>query len=532
MSSDFISARPQFFSVDHILPHSAMSKEDILANASLRVQQNAERATMIFITSSLYKELFKRQLKVMHSLGDGLFCVDINKIPITDDMLEKLRKSIADFIAEHKTMERVEIPRNELFKRFMEDNRHDKIGVLKTISDNPVRCVKCDNFIDYELEPMQMDLTKLPVYGLRLYHTGFVLRMPTLLSPNQLQQWSDPAAQLEMFNEYTEWAELVGVDNVSKLNEQIYQDKVEDIKWVCEGLHQRKLAKIAYALVEGFPEKKIVTIAGPSSSNKTTFAKRLAIALRVNGFQSLVIEMDDYFLNRDDTPFGPDGLRDFESITALNVELLADRVHKLCKGEEVPRRKFNFKDGIGYDVEEEKQKLGEKTFLILEGIHGLNPELLMHLGRDEVVPIYVAPLTPLSIDNTHRFPTTDLRLIRRIIRDHKYRGYSARKTIGRWTSVRVGEEKNIFPYQGNSEMFFNSSLVYELPVLSIFARSLLAEATVPEPDENPNDPVTKEITREARRLLGLANLFYAIPLQDVPHISCIREFTGGSDLKY
>ena len=230
--------------------------------------------------------------------------------------------------------------------------------------------------------------------------------------------------------------------------------------------------------------------------------------------------------------FGPDGLRDFESITALNVELLADRVHKLCKGEEVPRRKFNFKDGIGYDVEEEKQKLGEKTFLILEGIHGLNPELLMHLGRDEVVPIYVAPLTPLSIDNTHRFPTTDLRLIRRIIRDHKYRGYSARKTIGRWTSVRVGEEKNIFPYQGNSEMFFNSSLVYELPVLSIFARSLLAEATVPEPDENPNDPVTKEITREARRLLGLANLFYAIPLQDVPHISCIREFTGGSDLKY
>ena len=242
--------------------------------------------------------------------------------------------------------------------------------------------------------------------------------------------------------------------------------------------------------------------------------------------------MDDYFLNRDDTPFGPDGLRDFESIRALNVSLLSERVHKLIQTQSIPRTKFDFINGVGYDIEDQQQKLGEKCFLILEGIHGLNPELLDHLGRDEVVPIYVAPLTPLSIDNTHRFPTTDLRLIRRIIRDHKFRGYSARTTIRRWTSVRMGEEKNIFPYQNNAQMFFNSSLVYELSVFSIFARSLLSEATVPEKGEDLNDPMTKEITREAKRLLMLANLFYAIPSQDVPHISCIREFTGGSDLKY
>ncbi|OHS99614.1 Phosphoribulokinase [Tritrichomonas foetus] len=531
MSSDIINHQPRFFSVDYI-GSEPMSNDDILANASLRVQQNAERATLIFITSCLYKQLFKRQLKVSHSLGDGLFCVDLEKLEITPNMIIQLQTAINEFLATHKSMQSIDIPRAELFKRFSDDGRQDKIGILKTISDNPVHCVKCGDFIDYALETMLMDLTRLPVFGLRPYHNGFVLRMPTLLSPNALAEWSDPAAQLEMFNEYTEWAELVGVDNIAKLNELIYNREVDDIKWVCEGLHQRKLANIASSLVAGYPEKRVVTIAGPSSSNKTTFAKRLAIALRVNGYHSLVIEMDDYFLNRDDTPFGPDGLRDFEAITALNVELLADRVHKLVAGESIPRRKFDFKDGVGIDVQEDQQKLGDKTFLILEGIHGLNPELLMHIGRDEVVPIYVAPLTPLSIDNTHRFPTTDLRLIRRIIRDHKYRGYTARKTIHRWTSVRMGEEKNIFPYQGNAEMFFNSSLVYELPVLSIFARSLLAEATVPEEDEDPNDPITKEITREARRLLGLANLFYAIPLQDVPHISCIREFTGGSDLKY
>lgn len=395
-----------------------------------------------------------------------------------------------------------------------------------------VSCIKCGDFIDYMLEPVICDLSKINVYAFVLYNKGLVLRMPTLTSKWELGEWIDPSAQLEMFHEYTQWAELIGIDNVAKLNEVIYKRQYYDLKWLCEGLHQRKLSLIASALVERFPQKRIVTIAGPSSSNKTTFAKRLDIALRACGYQSIVIEMDDYFLNREDTPFGPDGLRNFESITALNVELLSERVHMLINGEAVPRRRYDFKSGVGIDYPEQQIKLSEKCFLILEGIHGLNPELLSHLGRDEVTPIYVSPLTPLSIDNSHRFPTTDLRLIRRIIRDHKFRGYSARNSIRRWTSVRIGEEQNIFPYQGNAEMFFNSSLVYELPVLSIFARSLLAEATMPEENEDPEDPMTIEITREAKRLLGLANLFYAIPLQDVPHISCIREFTGGSDLKY
>lgn len=520
------------FSYADYVDSSPKSNEEILSASSLRVQQNAKRATLIFITSSLYNQLFGRQLKVAHSLGDGLYCIDLNKQKITDDMLNKLKQSLTQFLQTHTKLEFVDIPRPELFKTFRNENRGDKIGILKTISDNPVKCVKCGEFVDYCLELMEVDLTHLPEYSLQQYQNGFILRLPTLLSPDKLHPWADPSAQYEMFKEITEWAEVVGVDNVAKINDAIYLKKVDSIKWICEGLHQRKLAAIAMQLVKGYHSKRVITIAGPSSSNKTTFAKRLSIALKVNGYDSLVIEMDDYFMNREDTPFGPDGLRDFESISALNVKLLAERVNKLLNHEMVPRRKFDFIHGVGVDNAKDMQKLNDKCFLILEGIHGLNPELLNCIGHDKVVPIYVAPLTPLVIDNTHRFPTTDLRLIRRIIRDHKFRGYSARMTIKRWTSVRIGEEKNIFPYQGNAEMFFNSSLVYELPVLSIYARSLLAEATVPAADEDLKDPMTKEITREAKRLLSMANMFYAIPTEDVPHISCIREFIGGSDLKY
>jgi uridine kinase len=242
------------------------------------------------------------------------------------------------------------------------------------------------------------------------------------------------------------------------------------------------------------------------------------------------MEMDDFFMNKEDVPYGPDGLQDLEAIGALNVSLLTERVHRLFAGESVPRRKYDFKQAKGVDVVEKQQKLGPKTFLIFESIHGLKPLLINKLGADKVCPIFVAALTPLAIDSTHRLPSTDLRLIRRIVRDSRDRGKSARQTIRRWTSVRIGETKNIFPLLNNAELFFNSALAYELPVLAVSARSLLAEATVPEDTEDPNDPLTVEITREARRLLTLISFFYEISLEEVPHISCIREFVGGSDL--
>jgi len=335
-----------------------------------------------------------------------------------------------------------------------------------------------------------------------------------------------------MFSEYSDWAKLLNVESVGKLNQCIANGEIKRVKMVAEGLHERKLAKIAQKLAENFPAKRVITIAGPSSSNKTTFAKRLAIQLKVSGFSSVVIEMDDYFQDSIKIPYGPDGLQDFEHISAMNVELLGERVHALLAGESIPARKFNFKLGQGVDDPVKTLKLGENCFLILEGIHGLNPLLLEHIGRDDVTPIYVSALTPLNIDYNHRFPTSDLRLIRRIIRDNQFRGQSPRTTIRRWTSVRVGEERNIFPYQQNAKLFFNSSLVYELPVLSIYGRVLLSEATQPAPDEDGDSPESQDVSDEARRLLGLINNFYPLSPEMVPKISCIREFIGGSDLQY
>ena len=271
----------RFASSDYI-SSQAKPENDILATASLRVKQNAKRATLIFITASIYEKLFHRQLKVAHSLGDGLYCIDLEKNDITDEMLTQLKQGISDFISTNESLELVEIPRKDLLKKFVDAKRNDKVGVIKTISKSNIKCIKCGEFVDYLLEPMETNLSRLPVYEIRKYHVGFVLRLPTLLSPDKIQEWVEPTSQSEMFDEYTEWAELIGVDNIAKINDVVYHKKVEEIKWVCEGLHQRKLAKLAIQLIAGYPAKRVITIAGPSSSNKTTFAKRLSIALKVN----------------------------------------------------------------------------------------------------------------------------------------------------------------------------------------------------------------------------------------------------------
>ncbi|KAH0790611.1 Phosphatidylinositol 3- and 4-kinase family protein [Histomonas meleagridis] len=488
-----------------------------------RTQLNSEHSTLTFLVWSQYQRLFHRSLRVEHSLGDGYYCTDSQKEEITQEMIDKLNEAVKEILNGDTPIEIISMEREKLLKEFQKLNLFDKIGILKTWQDDFIPCIKCGDAIDYTFEPMSTDKERLKIFEIRAYAEGLVIRFPMLVSPNELSEWQDPIVLLGMFNEYHEWAKLLGVDDVSKLNKIIYKRKIDDIKWVAEGLHDKKLSKIAEYLVNHFPTKRIVTIAGPSSSNKTTFAKRLAIALRVNGYESTVIEMDDYYKNRCDIPFGPDGLQDFEHISAINVDLLSERVHDLLNGKSIPKHKFEFTSGLGVDLEE-KIKLKPKSFLILEGIHGLNPILLEKFGRSLVTPIYVSALTPLNIDYNHRFPTSDLRLIRRMIRDYRYRGYSPRKTLGRWTSVRMGEERNIFPYQQNAELFFNSALVYELPVLSIYGKSLLSEATIPEPDEDPESQQAKDITQEAKRLLTLLNLFYPVSLEVVPHISCIREF--------
>ncbi|OHT11559.1 Phosphoribulokinase [Tritrichomonas foetus] len=523
LSSGFITKMEPFPSTAHHDPR----KEKIT-----RTQLLSEHATLSFLLIAIYNKLFNRLLKVEHSLGDGYFCIDSEGEPISEEMTLKIDKEMHRVLNSPLEIKIVRINRTELEGFFTAHGFTDKLGLLKTWTDEMIPCVTIGDYVDYLLEPISTDKNRLRIFEVLTFNDGIVLRFPTLLNPTVIYDWQDPTALFDMFHENREWAELIGVDTVAKLNEIIYERNVDDVKWLAEGLHQQKLAKIAKYLVKHYDQKRIVTIAGPSSSNKTTFAKRLAIHLRVNGYDSTVISMDDFYKDRADIPFGEDGLQDFESITALNIDVLSDRVKRIMDGETVPGRHFDFVNGVGFDDENEQFTLPENSFLIIEGIHGLNPELLSSLGRDAVTPIYVSALTPVNLDFNHRFPTSDLRLIRRIIRDYNYRGYSPRKTISRWTSVRVGEERNIFPFQENAELFFNSALVYELPVYTIMGKALLAEATIPEPGEDPEDPRTQEITNEARRLYGLLNFFYPVPTEVVPHISCIREFVGGSDLKY
>jgi uridine kinase len=472
-------------------------------------------------------------LKIEHSLGDGLYCTDLAGQNIPPEWCEKLGEGIKGVLDSDVPIELLVMSRDVLVKVFIQSEQWDKVGVLKTWQQEETNCIKCGDFLDYILEPCSTDKARLRIFEVRPYADGLVLRFATRMSPNAVREFTDPIVLHKMFKEYSEWARLIECDYVSKLNEIIYKRKIDDLKWLAEMLHESKISDVAEVLANNFAQKRIVTIAGPSSSNKTTFAKRLAIALRVLGHESLVIEMDDYFHDTADIPVGEDGLQDFEHISALNTKLLGNVVSQLLAGEKVPRRRFVFKDGKGVDSDSEFLRLKSSSFLIIEGIHGMNPICLDALGgQDRVCPIYVSCLTPLNIDSTHRFPTASLRCIRRMVRDYRYRGQSPRATLQRWGSVRRGEEMNIFPYQQNAELWFNSALVYEVPVLSTFARGLLAEASMPADNEDPESEETKEVTKDALRLQQLLSFFYPVSVEAVPHISCIREFVGGSDLKY
>lgn len=507
-----------------------MSDSTPEASKGYRSDLNAEHATLAFLVYSNYFDLFQRPLKVDHSLGDGVYCTDLHGKEITQAMCDQLTDTIKKFLESDTPIELIDMSRDTLIGIFTELGQEDKVGVLKTWQSNTIKCIKVNQLIDYTVEPHSTDKERLKIFEIRPYADGLVVRYPTFLHPDSLVEYQDPQVLHDMFKEYSEWAKLIKCDYAYKLNEIIYKRKIDDLKWVAEGLHEQKFAEIADYLTE--KKKRIITIAGPSSSNKTTFAKRLGISLRVNGYQSLVIEMDDYFRDNDTLPIGKDGLRDFEHISALNIEVLGETVAKLLQGKEVPRRRFDFKSGKGVNSDSDLLKLPPKGFLILEGIHGLNPILLDVFGRQNVCPIYVSALTPVNIDCSHRFPTSSLRCIRRMVRDYHFRGKSPRDTLRRWTSVRKGEEANIFPYQLNAELFFNSALVYELPVLAIYAKGLLAEASMPDEDEDIESETSKDITNEALRLQELLSFFYPVSVEVVPHISCIREFVGGSDLKY
>ncbi|KAJ5075183.1 phosphoribulokinase family protein-related protein [Anaeramoeba ignava] len=488
-----------------------------------RIFQLMNNAAYSFLLVCAYGELFpERDLVVAHSFGDGYFCHDYDEsFAITQEMIDKLKAKMKEFIDSDDELECSSMERETLVKYFQKKNFEEKIQILKAWRVDNVPIIKFRNFIDYRIEKIQNDKKYLQVFDLLKFHYGVLLRFPTLTNPDELLEFRDRPIMWELIQEHKSWGSIINCSYIGDINKMIFTKEIESLKWVAEGLHDKKIGFIADELIKGFPQKRIVTIAGPSSSGKTTFAKRLAIHIRVNGYTTKVISMDDYFLDREEMIEDENGVKDFESILALNLKLLVERLGKLVKGEKVPERKFNFHLGKGEDNFSKQIQLNPRDFIILEGIHGLNPAFTEMVGLDKISRIYVSALTQLNVDRHHRISTSDNRLLRRMIRDYQYRGWSPTDTTAMWSKVREGEEKYIFPFQEMSDYMFNSALIYELPVLATYLKPLLAEIGG-----------ERDIEEEAGRLLRFLSFFYHFPGDRVPGVSIIREFIGNSDFRY
>ncbi len=475
--------------------------------------------TLVFLLAKAFNEIFApRQIVIEHSFGDGLFCHEATWKKITKKDVRQLEVFLNGWIHSSEPIVSEYRSKQRVIKDLVMMDSQSKLELLHQWDVDPVPIIRFGQHWDLQIGPIQKDKKRLNIFKLMKYNDGFLIRFPNDEQP--LPTFVDQPQLFSIIEEHERWGSILGVSTIRELNKLIRAQSVREMIWVAEGLHEKKISDIADILVEDFPGKKLISIAGPSSSGKTTFAKRLGIQLRVNGFKTVQISMDDYFIDRKHLKPGKDGKLNFETIDAVNVDLLSERINQLLNGEPIPKRKFDFVKGEAKDTQDTIH-LGKWDFILLEGIHGLNPLLTKKLGKKYLQRIYVSAITQMNIDANHRISTSDNRLLRRIVRDHKFRGYSIEKTMARWPSVRAGEEQNIFPFQEEADIMFNSSLVYEIPVLATYVCPLLKEMNT-----------SKQLIKEAERLRVFLNFFEPLDEESVPGISILREFIGVSDFNY
>lgn len=459
------------------------------------------------------------KVSVEHSLGKGLYCEIHYDRPINEIDVEKIQSRMKEIIEEDVPFEKKKLPIKEAIKIFESSEKNAKVNLFKYKESETVSIYKCGWLKNYFYGYMVPSTGYLKLFELKYYNPGVVILGPKKDHPNEISKFQPQPKLAGIYKEAEEWAKIMNVDKVASLNDLIERKEYPSLIRTVEALHEKKISQIADMIVKNKEKGRIILIAGPSSSGKTSFAQRLSIQLRVNKLNPVSISLDDYFVNREDTPKDKDGNYDFESIYAIDLDLFNDHLEKLILGYEIEIPYFNFKTGKREYIGK-KLKVTENQPIIMEGIHGLNDLLTESIPDGNKFKIYVSALTQLNLDEHNRIPTTDLRLIRRIVRDNQFRGHSAVRTIQMWPLVRRGEEKNIFPYQEKADIMFNSASVYELAVLKKYVEPLLREI-----DEN-----TKEY-REAKRLLKF--LQYFVPIEeevDIPPTSILREFIGGSRL--
>jgi uridine kinase len=494
-------------------------------DASIEFVTNAEKAgmktyerglTLVFL-KAVYKAGGSRLERCIteYGLGRGLYCSLVGEIVPDDGFVNDVLNYMKQYIDQKLPIIKETKSTSKVRQHFRELGMHDKEILLKFRRSSATNVYSLGNFTDYFYGYMPDTTEKLSVFNVTRYKNGILLIFPDIKNPEILGSVEKRDKLFETLEESNEWAKSIGVDYVGSLNEQISEGNSGDLILLAEALQEKKIAQIA-EMVRKSDDRRFIMIAGPSSSGKTTFSHRLSIQLRLVGFKPHAIGLDNYYKNRVDAPRDEHGNFDFECLEALDVKLFNDDMVKLMNGEEVEMPTFNFKTGLR-EYKGDKLKLGEKDILVIEGIHGLNDKLSYSLPESSKFKIYISALTQLNVDEHNRIPTTDARLLRRIVRDARTRGTSAKDTIAMWDSVRRGEEKYIFPYQEEADIMFNSALVYELCAIKQYAEPLLFGI---EPD-------CKEY-EEAKRLLKFLDYFQGINTETIPINSICREFIGGS----
>ena len=438
---------------------------------------------------------------------------------ITADDVARIHCRMQEIIDAGTPIRRRMVTAEEAIRLFSEKGDMSKVKLLKGQGKLYTVYYQIDDFIDYFYGALLTSTSEVYLFDLVAYSDGMLLRVPSREDPGELCPMPRQQKMFDVFKEHHEWQNIIGLRTVGDLNDAVDKGFATDIINVNEALQEKKIARIADQIAARH-DVKLVLLAGPSSSGKTTTCKRLSIQLLTCGLKPLQISLDDYFIDRDKTPLDANGEYDYESIHALNIALINEQFNALFKGEEIELPRYNFQTGKS-EKSGKRLKLGPNDIVVVEGIHALNPELTAQIPEQQKFRVYVSALTTILLDEHNYIPTTDNRLLRRIIRDYKYRGVSAQESIHRWPSVRAGEERWIFPYQENADAMFNSAMLYELAVIKQQAEPLLEQV-----------PENCEEYAEAHRLLKFLRYFHAISYRQLAPTSLLREFLGGSSFKY
>lgn len=476
--------------------------------------------TLFFILCKAVHDLYPRSSVVIDIPVSNGYYVDLSiGHDVNLDDVTRIRHRMQEIIDTRMPITRHEVPTEDAIRMFDQKGDEAKARLLRSAGSLYTTYYQIDDYVDYYYGSLLTNTSQIYLFGLERYFDGLLLRIPDLKNPGVLPEMTRQDKMFSIFKEHHHWQNIVGVRTVGDFNEIVGAGRSTDLINVSEALQEKKISQIADEIA-GRKGVKLVLLAGPSSSGKTTTCKRLSIQLVANGLKPLQISLDDYFVNRDQTPHDENGEYDYESIYALNLNLINEQFNALFRGEEVELPKYDFQTGVSRPSGK-KLKMQENNVLVVEGIHALNPELTAHIPERQKFRVYVSALTTILLDDHNYIPTTDNRLLRRIIRDYKYRGVDAKESIRRWPSVRSGENKWIFPFQENADAVFNSAMLFELAVIKQQAEPLLEQ--VPENCEEYS---------EAYRLRKFLKYIRPIPNKDIPPTSLLREFLGGSSFRY